>query len=126
MPISIVQLGTPRRRREGLRFGTVRRPPRGVRKSQYARQDWFDVWLPNLSPSAALMRETSIDDAGWRRFQRRFRAELQRPDQSHLLDALAALSHVTSFSVGCYCHDEGRCHRSVLRSELEKRGAAVQ
>jgi uncharacterized protein YeaO (DUF488 family) len=128
MSIRIVQLGSARRRGEGLRFGTVRRPPRGVRKSQYARQGWFDVWLPNLSPSVALMRETSIgeDGAGWRTFERRFRAEMRKPDQSHLLHVLAALSHVTNFSVGCYCKDERRCHRSVLRSELRERGAAIR
>ena len=128
MPITIVRLGSPRRRGEGLRLGTVRRPPRGVRKAQYAGQNWFDVWLPNLSPSAALMRQTSIvsDRSSWRAFERRFKAELKRPEQSHLLDALAALSHVANFSIGCYCADEQRCHRSVLRSELEKRGAEIR
>lgn len=128
MPISIVRLGTPRRRREGLRFGTVRRPPRGVRKDQYAVQDWFDVWLPALSPSATLIRRIAADrdGAGWKRFARQFRAELKKPDPSHLLDALAALSHATDFSVGCYCEDERRCHRSVLRSELERRGARIR
>lgn len=127
MAVKIIQLGSARQRGEGVRLGTVRRPPRGVRKSEYATQNWFDVWLPNLSPSAALMRESSVeDDAGWRRLERRFSAELKRPDQSHLLDALAALSHVASFSIGCYCDDERRCHRSVLRRELVKRGAAVE
>lgn len=128
MSIRIVQLGTPRRRGEGLRLGTVRRPPRGVRKAQYVEQNWFDVWLPNLSPSAALMRETSIaeDGSGWRTFERRFRTELKTPDRSHLLDALAALSHVANLSVGCYCADEQRCHRSVLRSELRARGARIK
>jgi uncharacterized protein YeaO (DUF488 family) len=128
MPVRIIQLGSARRRGEGLRLGTVRRPPRGVRKTQYARQDWFDVWLPNLSPSAALMREASIgeDGKGWRNFERRFAAEMREPDKSHLLNALAALSHVTNFSVGCYCGDERRCHRSVLRRELRKRGAVIQ
>lgn len=128
MSIRIVQLGSKRSRGEGLRLGTVRRPPRGIRKSQYAKQDWFDVWLPNLSPSAALMRSTTIaeDGTGWARFERRFIAELKRPEQSHLLDTLAALSHVTNFSVGCYCHDERHCHRSILREELKKRGARVR
>lgn len=128
MPISIIRLGSPRQRGEGLRLGTVRRPPRGVPKSRYAKQDWFDVWLPNLSPSAELMRKTPIGDNGgwWRPFERRFRAELRRPDASHLLDALAALSHVADFSIGCYCEDERRCHRSVLRSELETRGARIR
>lgn len=128
MAIRVVQLGTPRAGGEGPRFGTVRRPPRGVRKSDYASQNWYDVWLPNLSPTAALMRETRVGekDADWRAFERRFRAQLREPERSHLLDALAALSHVTSFSIGCYCDDEKRCHRSILRSELEKRGAVVK
>jgi uncharacterized protein YeaO (DUF488 family) len=127
MSIRIVQLGSRRRRSEGLRIGTVRRPPRGVRKSQYASRDWFDVWLPNLAPSASLMRETWIqeDGTGWRNFARRYEAELKRPDQSHLLDVLVALSHLTNFSVGCYCPDESRCHRSILRRTLRERGAAI-
>lgn len=128
MPISIIRLGSPRQRGEGLRLGTVRRPPRGVPKSRYAKQDWFDVWFPNLSPSAELMRRTSIgeDGSGWRAFERRFRAELRKPDSARVLDALAALSHIANFSVGCYCEDERRCHRSVLRSELEMRGARIR
>lgn len=126
--VSIVQLGTPRRRDEGPRLGTVRRPPRGVRKTDYAKGDWFDVWLPNLSPSAALMRATRIlrDRSAWATFERRFRAELKKPDAAHLLDALAALSHAANFSVGCYCDDERFCHRSILRRELEARGANVR
>jgi uncharacterized protein YeaO (DUF488 family) len=124
MAVRIVQLGSARRRGEGLRLGTVRRPPRGVPKAQYAAQDWFDVWLPNLSPSAALMRRTPIGAGNWwPAFERRFIAELKRPDASHLLDALAALSRTASFSVGCYCDDERRCHRSILRRELQARGA---
>ena len=109
-------------------MGTVRRPPRGVPKARYARDNWFDVWLPNLSPSAGLMRQTSIGDdgSGFSTLERRFRAELKKPDASHLLDALAALSHVANFSIGCYCDDERRCHRSVLRSELKKRGALIE
>ena len=128
MAVRIIQLGTRRQRGEGLRIGTVRRPPRGVRKTEYAKQDWFDVWLPNLAPSAALMRETSIQDdgSGWSTFARRFQAELKQPTQSHLLDVLAALSHSTNFSVGCYCSDERRCHRSILRRALTERGAAVK
>jgi uncharacterized protein YeaO (DUF488 family) len=128
MSLRIVQLGSARRHGEGIRLGTVRRPPRGVRKTQYAKQDWFDIWLPNLSPSAALMRKTSIgeDGTGWRNFERSFRAELRQPDKSHLLDALAALSHNTNFSVGCYCNDEQCCHRSILRAELKKRGALIK
>ncbi len=126
--ISIVRLGTPRATDEGPRLGTVRRPPRGVPKSRFARDDWFDVWLPMLAPSAELMRATAIvsDKAQWGRFERRFRAELREPDRSRLLDALAALSHVANFSIGCYCEDERICHRSVLRSELAKRGAAIR
>ena len=128
MPIRIAQLGSGRRRGEGLRIGTVRRPPRGVRKSQYARRNWFDVWLPNLAPSASLMRKTWIrdDGVGWSAFERSYRAELKKPAQSHLLDVLAALSHHASFSVGCYCSDESQCHRSILRSALRERGAVVK
>ncbi len=128
MPVSIVRLGSPRRRGEGLRIGTVRRPPRGVSRSQYARQNWYDVWLPNLAPSAALMRKTRIqgDGTGWSTFERRFLAELKRPEPAHLLDTLAALSRHTRFSVGCYCADERRCHRSILRRALRERGAVVR
>jgi uncharacterized protein YeaO (DUF488 family) len=126
MAVRIIQLGSPRRRGEGLRLGTVRRPPRGVPKTDYARQDWFDVWLPNLAPSAALMRRTSIGLGNWwTAFEKRFAAELKKPDASHLLDALAALSRSASFSIGCYCDDERRCHRSVLRRELQARGATI-
>ena len=127
MAITIVRLGSPRQPGEGLRLGTVRRPPRGVPKAQYARQNWYDVWLPTLSPSAELIRGARLDDAsGWRQFERRFTAELRQPDRSHLLDALAALSQTADFSLGCYCADETRCHRSVLRRELEKRGARIR
>jgi uncharacterized protein YeaO (DUF488 family) len=128
MAVRIVQLGSRRRRGEGTRLGTVRRPPRGVRKSQYARQNWFDVWFPNLAPSASLMRKTSINDdgTGWSTFARRYEAELKKPEQSRLLDVLAVLSHHTNFSVGCYCASEERCHRSILRRALRKRGAAMK
>jgi uncharacterized protein YeaO (DUF488 family) len=128
MAVRIIQLGTRRQRGEGLRIGTVRRPPRGVRKTEYAKQDWFDVWLPDLAPNESLMRETSIrdDGSGWATFARRFRAELKQPTQAHLLDVLAALSHSSSFSIGCYCSDERRCHRSILRRALNDRGAAVK
>lgn len=128
MPIRIVQLGSPRKRGEGLRIGTVRRPPRGVRKALYARRNWFDVWLPNLAPSAALMRQTAVyeDGNGWPAFARRYEAELKKPQQSRLLDVLAALSLQTNFSVGCYCVDEQRCHRSILRRVLRERGATVR
>ena len=128
MAITIIQLGTPRARGEGLRIGTVRRPPRGVRKEAYARENWYDVWLPNLAPSAALMSETSIltDRSAWPRFSRRYAAELKQPAQSHLLDMLAALSQQTDFSIGCYCEDEAHCHRSLLRRVLSDRGASLR
>ena len=126
MAVRIIQLGSARRRGEGIRLGTVRRPPRGVPKAEYAKRDWFDVWLPNLAPSAALMRRTPIGVGNWwPAFEKRFTAELKRPDASHLLDALAALSRTANFSVGCYCDDERRCHRSVLRRELRARGAII-
>jgi uncharacterized protein YeaO (DUF488 family) len=126
MAVRIIRLGSARRRGEGIRLGTVRRPPRGVPKADYAKQDWFDVWLPNLAPSAALMRRTPIGVGNWwPAFEKRFTAELKQPDASHLLDALAALSRSANFSVGCYCDDERRCHRSVLRRELQARGANI-
>lgn len=128
MAIRIVQLGTPRERDEGPRLGTVRRPPRGVPRSEFARQDWFDAWLPNLSPSQPLVRLAlgAKDDAAWRQFDRRFTTELRKPEASHLLDALATLSHAANFSIGCYCEDERRCHRAILRRELRARGAAIR
>ena len=128
MAISIVRLGSPRQRGEGPRLGTVRRPPRGVKKRDYAKLDYYDVWLPNLSPTANLVREAlaSDDEKAWKRFERRFTSELRQPDHAHLLDGLAALSHVANFSIGCYCENEQRCHRSILRRELERRGAAIR
>jgi len=125
MPIRIVQLGSPRAPGEGLRFGTVRRPPRGVPKEDFAKRDYYDVWLPNLAPSAELMAEgrAAQDAKAWAAFSRKYQAEMKQPDASHLLDALAALSHQTSFAVGCYCEDEQRCHRSLLRDLLAQRGA---
>jgi uncharacterized protein YeaO (DUF488 family) len=127
MAIRIVRFGTPKQRGEGVRLGTVRHPPRGVRKERYAAEGYFDVWLPNLAPSAALVRSArSIDDPRqWRRFAARYRAEMARPDASRLLDALAALSHDADFSVGCYCENEARCHRSVLRDLLKQHGAKI-
>ncbi len=131
MPIRIVRLGEPRAPGEGLRIGTVRRPPRGVPKAQYARRDYYDVWLPNLAPSAGLMQEglaaqASGDEAQWKRFARGYRAEMKAPECAHLLDTLAALSHHAAFAVGCYCADESRCHRSLLRELLAERGAEVK
>ena len=117
MAIRIVQLGTPRTPGEGLRLGTVRRPPRGVPKAEFASRDYYDVWLPNVAPSAELMAEgrAAADDKEWAAFTRKYLAEMKQPDASHVLDLLAALSRQSAFSVGCYCDDEARCHRSLLR-----------
>jgi uncharacterized protein YeaO (DUF488 family) len=127
MPIFIVQLGTPRKRSEGLRLGTVRRPPRGVPKSDFSRLDYYDVWFPNLAPSAGLVQEAlqASDERAWAAFGRKFRHEMNVPDRSRELDVLAALSHQTSLSLGCYCREESRCHRSILRALLAERGADV-
>jgi uncharacterized protein YeaO (DUF488 family) len=125
MPISIIQLGTARKPGEGIRLGTVRRPPRGVPKTDIARLDFYDVWFPNLSPSADLVKQAqqSDDERAWTSFKRKFRQEMNQPDRSRELDMLAALSHQTNLSLGCYCKDESRCHRSVLRELLAERGA---
>lgn len=127
MAIRIVRLGSDRSTGEGVRFGTVRHLPRGVPKARYAADNWFDVWLPNLAPSAALVSlgRHAADRAAWNRFTRRYVAEMSTPDARHLLEALAALSHHTDFSVGCYCEDEAHCHRSVLRRLLTKYGAKI-
>lgn len=128
MPIRTVRLGSPRSPGEGLRIGTVRRPPRGVPKTDFARRDFYDVWLPTVAPSEALLKagqKAQDDEARWRTFVRRYRAEMGRPEATRVLDLLAALSKQTSFSVGCYCADEGRCHRSVLRELLAGRGALL-
>src|ERR1051326_3542623 len=127
MSIFIVQLGTPRRRGEGLRIGTVRRPPRGVAKSDFGRLDYYDVWFPNLSPSPELVKEAlgAADNREGARFVRKFRREMSAPDRRRELDVLAALSHHTNLAIGCYCDDESRCHRSVLRELLVHRGADV-
>ena len=125
MSIFIVRLGTPRKAGEGLRLGTVRRPPRGVPKSDFARLDYYDVWFPNLSPSAELVQEAlgAADERAWAAFSRKFRREMRAPDRSRELDVLAALSHHTNLSLGCYCRDESRCHRSLLRELLAERDA---
>jgi uncharacterized protein YeaO (DUF488 family) len=125
MPIHIVQLGSPRKAGEGLRLGTVRRPPRGVPKSDFARLDYYDVWFPNLSPSAELVQEAlhAATEREWTAFSRKFRREMREPDRSRELDLLAALSHHASFALGCYCREESRCHRSVLRELLAERKA---
>ena len=127
MAVHIVRLGTPRSPNEGLRIGTVRRPPRGVPRTRYAVDDWYDTWLPALSPSPDLLKAGLAADTPkqWGVFMKRFRAEMARPDASHLLDLLAALSRKANFAVGCYCEDESRCHRSVLRTLLQERGAAL-
>jgi uncharacterized protein YeaO (DUF488 family) len=128
LPIAIVRLGTPRKPHEGLRLGTVRRPPRGVPKKDFARLDFYDVWLPNLSPSADLVTFAlaAEDERSWKTFEQKFRAEMKEPDAARLLDLLAALSHQTSLSLGCYCENEERCHRSVLRKLLAERAADLK
>ena len=127
MSIRIVRLGSERIKDEGLRIGTVRRPPRGVRKERLAADDWYDSWLPQLAPSAALVRQ-ALDAASpreWATFVRKYRAEMAAPDNARLLAVLAALSRHTNFSVGCYCADESRCHRSILRELLREHGAVT-
>jgi uncharacterized protein YeaO (DUF488 family) len=126
--ITIVQLGSPRRGGEGLRIGTVRRPPRGVPKAEFAARNFYDVWLPELSPSEPLVKLALAADSeqSWQAFVRRYRAEMKRPGAARLLDLLAGLSHTGALSVGCYCAEERRCHRSVLRKLLEERGASVR
>jgi uncharacterized protein YeaO (DUF488 family) len=128
MAIRIVRLGTPRAPDEGLRLGTVRRPPRGVPKEEFARRDFYDTWLPNLAPSAELMAQgqAAQDEKAWAAFRRKFQSEMKQPDASRVVDLLAALSHQTSFSLGCYCEDENHCHRSVLRELLAQRGGASE
>jgi uncharacterized protein YeaO (DUF488 family) len=124
--VTVVRLGSPRLANEGLRLGTVRRPPRGVPKNQFAERDFYDVWLPIVAPSQPLvtMALQTDDDRSWKTFERKYRAEMKKPDAARVLDLLAALSHQTNFSVGCYCESERRCHRSILRELLAERGAA--
>jgi len=128
MAIRIIRLGTDRAAGEGLRVGTVRRPPRGVPKSEYSSQNWFDVWYPNLAPSPETVKMAleATTDREWAAFVKKYRAEMATPENSRTLDLLAALSHQTDFSVGCYCADESHCHRSVLRALLAERGADVR
>jgi len=123
--IRVVRLGTSRAPSEGLRIGTVRRPPRGVPKSAFSKQNWYDVWLPDLAPSEALVKigQRAEDEKDWTAFARKYRKEMASPARSRVLDLLAALSHHSNFSVGCYCEDEARCHRSVLRRLLAEHGA---
>ena len=128
MAIRIVRLGSPRTSGEGLRLGTVRRPPRGVPRAEHASRDFYDVWLPDLAPSESLVGEGlhATDDKSWRAFERRYRSEMKRPEAARLLALLAALSRQTDFSVGCYCADEARCHRSLLKELLLERGAILR
>ena len=127
MAISIVRLGTPRHAHEGLRIGTVRRPPRGVAKADFARLNYYDVWFPNRSPTPDLVKQAlaAEDDRQWAAFVRKFRHQMSDPERSRELDLLAAMSHEANFSVGCYCEEENRCHRSVLRELLRERGAKL-
>ena len=127
MAVRIVQLGSPRASNEGLRIGTVRHPPRGVPKCEYASRNYYDVWLPNLAPSQQLLKvgRSAKDETDWRSFVKRYRSEMSRAENSRVLDLLAALSRQANFSVGCYCNDEEHCHRSVLRQLLAERGAAL-
>ncbi|HEX9188967.1 MAG TPA: DUF488 family protein [Vicinamibacteria bacterium] len=127
MAIRVVRLGSPRGRGEGLRLGTVRRPPRGVPRAEHASRDFYDLWLPDLAPSESLVRRALrvADDRSWGAFTKRYRAEMKKPGPARLLALLAALSHRTDLSVGCYCEDEARCHRSVLRALLLEHGAIV-
>lgn len=127
MPVRVVRLGSPRSRGEGPRLGTVRRPPRGVPKARFAADNWYDLWLPDLAPSEALVKfaQRAESEADWKAFARKYRKEMASPARARLLELLAALSQGASFSVGCYCEDEARCHRSVLRALLAGKGAAL-
>ena len=127
MTLRIVRLGDPRNPHEGTRIGTVRRLPRGVRKERYAPDDWFDVWFPDLAPSAKLMArgQKAVTEAEWKGFVRAFKAEMNAPAARRTLDLLAVLSHGANLSIGCYCENEARCHRSVLRELLTERGARI-
>ena len=128
MTVRVVRLGTARKRGEGLRIGTVRHPPRGVPRSEHATQNWYDVWFPELAPSAEAVKlaQAAATERQWASFVKKYRAEMAVPDKRRTLDLLAALSRQSNFSVGCYCEDEARCHRSVLRALLEERGAQLK
>ena len=127
MPLRIVRLGTPRAPGEGTRIGTVRRPPRGVPKAEFASRDYYDLWFPTVAPSLETMKlgHAARTPAQWQAFLRHYRSEMKQPDAAHAIALLASLSRDTDFSVGCYCEDEARCHRSVLRAELHSRGADI-
>ena len=128
MALRILRLGSPRQPDEGLRLGTVRRPPRGVPKSEFASQNWYDLWYPTLAPSAETMKlgQGAETPAQWAAFVRKYRSEMAEPAAAQALDLLAALSHQTNLAMGCYCEDEARCHRSILRQLLVDRGADVR
>ncbi len=128
MSVRVVRLGTPRIPGEGTRIGTVRRPPRGVPKAQFSAQNWYDVWFPNLAPSVETMKlgQAAASPAQWSAFARKYKAEMAAPEAKHDLELLAALSHTTDFSVGCYCEHEDRCHRSILKQLLIENGAKVE
>ena len=127
MAIRIVRLGSPREKGEGTRIGTVRRPPRGVLKSEFASRNFYDVWFPNLAPSDSTVKlaQAAETPAQWNAFKRKYRSEMSTPENSHAIERLAALSHTTNFSVGCYCENENHCHRSVLRELLLEHGAEL-
>jgi uncharacterized protein YeaO (DUF488 family) len=127
MSIRIVRLGSPRAKDEGLRIGTVRRPPRGVPKANFASQNWYDVWFPNLAPSLPTMKLglSAKTPVQWAKFIKKYRAEMATPENTHAIELLAALSHHSNFSVGCYCDDELHCHRSELRKLLAEKGAKL-
>ena len=127
MVVRVVRLGSQRVKDEGTRIGTVRRPPRGVPKAAFASQNWYDVWFPNLAPSAATIKagQAAATPREWQAFLKKYRAEMATPENSRTLDLLATLSQHANFSVGCYCEDESRCHRSILRALLIEKGATV-
>ena len=127
MTLRVVRLGSARSTDEGTRIGTVRRPPRGVPRTQFASQNWYDVWFPNLAPSVETMKlgQQANGTSAWNAFARKFRSEMSTPENSRTLDLLAALSHHTNYSLGCYCEDESHCHRSILRALLLEKGAAL-
>jgi uncharacterized protein YeaO (DUF488 family) len=128
MAIRVIRLGSPREPGEGLRLGTVRRPPRGVPKAEFASRDFYDLWLPEAAPSEELLKlgQAATDARAWAAFAKRYRAEMAQPERARLLDLLAALSRQTDLAIGCYCEDEARCHRSVLRELLGERGADLR
>lgn len=128
MAVRIVRLGSPRAAGEGTRIGTVRRPPRGVPRSEFATQDWYDAWFPTLAPSVETMKlgQAAETPAQWSAFTRAYRREMAAPEAAHAIALLAALSQRSDFAVGCYCEHEARCHRSVLRELLAAQGAAIR